>query len=723
MEDSPKTATYTKTQPANDTHFYREHARILQLLVAGAPLPEILSPIAILIESLCPTEAWCAISVLNPGRSSTEFTTAPSIPEDFSKALADLHAPDTEGTCGKAISTGRTVIVENVMEDPEFEIFRGLSLRSGIFASTSLPVFGNDNNVIAVITNFYHGTHRPGDREIQRTEDLRNLVSLAIEKTSAARELADSNSRFQSIAASTNDAVWDWDIASDTIWWSDLFHTLFGFKGAGNGPSVEEWLQRIHSEDRDRVYNSLARVLASGQNLWTEEYRFFRNDGSIAYVLDKATVSRDESGRALRMVGGMRDMTSYTAAKQELTSLNRALEMLRSCNQILIRATDERQILTDVCRIAAEIGGYRLAWVGYAQGGKEKLITPEAHYGEGSGYLKKIKLSHSEDHPTGDGPAGRTIRSGKPFVCTDVRKESDFFWRLSAIEQGLLSVVCLPLKNADGCFGFLALLSGEVKDMGEDELALLTELAENLAFGISSIRNRVREKTLRDAIFKLAGSATDSVDNSLYETLALDMTRTLGASSVIIGRISQDNETVNSLSYVLDGKVKGKISYSLADTPCEQVGTGEVCIWGNRIREKFPEDHAILEGEAESYACIALLDKNNRRSGVISVIFKQRIKDTTLVTSILKIFGERAAAEMERQNAETLLVEQASLLDKARDAILTFGIDHHITFLNRSAEDLYGYSFLGSSRPIHPPPPPRGYHGLRYRLQPHARTR
>lgn len=694
MENSSKSGIFVKAKSGDDTSFFREHTAILEMLVVGAPLPDILSRIAILAESQCHTESWCSISILTDDQSTTKLMAAPSVPEDFIAALNDLHVSETDGTCGKAISSGQTVIAENILTDPEYEVFHGLSLQSGILASTSLPVFGSTGKTIAVITNFYHGTHRPDEREIRRIEDLRNLVSLAIEKTFSAHEIADSNIRFQSVAATTNDAVWDWDIMSDTLWWNDGFSKLFGFRGEGNGPSVEGWAERVHPEDRDKVYSSLCHAPASDQSHWSAEYRFFRNDGSIAHVLDQAEIIRDETGKALRMIGGMRDMTAYTEAKQELTALNRSLEMLRACNRVLIHATDEKQLLTDICRVATEVGGYRMAWVGYADGGKDKRIVPAAHYGKESGYLTEIKLSYSEDDITGNGPAGRTLRTGETVICEDIRQENDFYWKPSAIERGLLNVVCLPLKNSDGCFGFLSLMSAKVSAMRNDELKLLTELADNLAFGISSIRNRRREETLRDAIFKVASSVTDTVGNRFYETLALDMTGTLGAYAGVIGKIPRGDETVNSLSYVLDEKVMENFSYSLAGTPCEQVESSDVCIFADSIQELFPEDHVLVELGAESYAGIALLDSENRRCGIISVIFREPIEDPSLVISILKIFGERAAAEMEREHAENLLVEQASLLDKARDAILTFGLDHRITYLNSSAEELYGYNFF-----------------------------
>ncbi|MEP2774391.1 MAG: PAS domain-containing protein [Luteolibacter sp.] len=694
MEDVAKPGKSANALLMDDADFFREHTGILKMLVTGASLPEILTRIALLMESQCPVKAWCSISTLSGDPPTLRLLAAPSIPEDFIAELRELHLSDTDGTCGKAIATRQTVIAENILDDPEYDTFQGLSLKSGIKASSSVPVFGSSGAIIAIITHFYHTTHRPNEREIGRSEDLLNLVSLAIEKTHDAKELADSNMRFQSVAATSNAAVWEWDMISDSLWWNEGFSKLFGYQGKANGPTFEEWHQRIHPDDKERVLASLSQVSKSTHQHWIKEYRFFRDNGSIAHVVDLAEIIRNSSGEAIRMIGGIRDITSHTEDKKKLTAVNRALEMLRSCNRVVIRATDEKQLLTDICQVAAEVGGYKMAWVGYADKGKSKRIVPAGFYGEESGYLSEIHLSYSEDDATGNGPGGRTIRSGEPVICEDICNETDFFWKPAALKRGLKNVICLPLKNNSGCFGFLSLMSGEVCAIGKDEFKLLQELADNLAFGISSIRNTIREETLRDAILKVASSVADTVGNRFYETLALDMTETLGATAGVIGKIPRGDESVHTLAYVLDGKVMENFTYSLAGTPCEQVENVDVCIFKDSVQELFPGDHALVELGAESYAGIALLDKENRRCGIISVLFKEPIGDTSLVVSILRIFGERAASEMEREQAETLLVEQASLLDKARDAILTFGLDHRIIYLNTSAEELYGYSFF-----------------------------
>ncbi len=109
--------------------------------------------------------------------------------------------------------------------------------------------------------------------------------------------------RFELAARAATDAIWDWDLRTNVIWWSDGFQKLFGTDDAGSPSAVDSWKARLHPEDRERVAAGLHRVVDSGGEAWAAEYRFCRKDGSHAFVQDRGFVLRDAAGQALRMVG------------------------------------------------------------------------------------------------------------------------------------------------------------------------------------------------------------------------------------------------------------------------------------------------------------------------------------------------------------------------------------------------------------------------------------
>jgi PAS domain S-box-containing protein len=124
-----------------------------------------------------------------------------------------------------------------------------------------------------------------------------------------AREQARiSEERFRLLARATNDAIWDWDLATDEIWWNEGHQTLFG-NAAAEKPSIHDWAARLHPEDRERVTEGIHGAIDGGQASWSDEYRYLRHDGSVAHVFDRGYIIRDANGKATRMIGGMTDLT------------------------------------------------------------------------------------------------------------------------------------------------------------------------------------------------------------------------------------------------------------------------------------------------------------------------------------------------------------------------------------------------------------------------------
>lgn len=139
--------------------------------------------------------------------------------------------------------------------------------------------------------------------------------------------MRESEQRFRIVAKATNDAIWDWDLRTDAIWWSEGLQTLFGHAVADIEPAKRvAWTRRVHPDDRERVVQGIHAVIDGGGQDWNDAYRFQRADGSYAQVEDRGYVLRDDDGRPVRMIGGMNDVS---ARKQAEAEASRALEQLR----------------------------------------------------------------------------------------------------------------------------------------------------------------------------------------------------------------------------------------------------------------------------------------------------------------------------------------------------------------------------------------------------------
>ena len=190
------------------------------------------------------------------------------------------------------------------------------------------------------------------------------------------------------------------------------------------------------------------------------------------------------------------DITDQRAAEHGLMRLNRALRTLSRGNETLVRCTGEPELLNEMCRVIVEEGGYRAAWVGVVERDGAKSVTPVAWAGEIGQYLTAAKFTWA-DEPHGRGPAGRAVRSGEVQVSQTLCDDPNMApWLEQATMSGFASVIALPLKNASGVFAVLIIYSAEPAAFDPDKSKLLKELAQDLAFGIQSLREREEHEAL-----------------------------------------------------------------------------------------------------------------------------------------------------------------------------------------------------------------------------------
>src|SRR5690348_4408777 len=166
---------------------------------------------------------------------------------------------------------------------------------------------------------------------------------LAQDVTARARMEADlrlSQDRFNYVTRATEDAVWDRDIRENTIWWNGNLELLFGIPPERAGNTLEWARERIHPDDREQVAAGVAQAIKSGAEQWSGEYRFRREDGSYAFVYDRSFVIREASGRAVRVVGAITDLSDRKLREDMLREQATLLD--QTTDAILVRGMDRR---------------------------------------------------------------------------------------------------------------------------------------------------------------------------------------------------------------------------------------------------------------------------------------------------------------------------------------------------------------------------------------------
>ena len=185
------------------------------------------------------------------------------------------------------------------------------------------------------------------------------------------------------------------------------------------------------------------------------------------------------------------DVMSRRQTERALGQADRALRTARHCGQALIHAQNEDQLMQEICRLGVEVGGYRMAWVGLAENDDARSVRPVASFGFDDNYLETARISWA-DVERGRGPTGTAIREKRTVVTRDILIHPSLApWRDAALQRGYASIIALPLLDEDArCIGALSLYDREPDAFSDAEVELLDGMANDLSFGLRTLRTR-----------------------------------------------------------------------------------------------------------------------------------------------------------------------------------------------------------------------------------------
>ncbi|HYO74848.1 MAG TPA: ATP-binding protein, partial [Thermoanaerobaculia bacterium] len=163
----------------------------------------------------------------------------------------------------------------------------------------------------------------------------RELLLEEQRRTEAA--LSASEERFRLAACATNDVIWDWNLASNSVWFNETFQTRLGYPASGD-LDLSAWLDNVHPDDAPRVMDSIHQTLEHGGHSWSSEYRFRLADGSYGDFLDRAYVVSDANGAPVRIIGAMLDLTERKRAELALRELNQQLSQLSLRQELILNS-------------------------------------------------------------------------------------------------------------------------------------------------------------------------------------------------------------------------------------------------------------------------------------------------------------------------------------------------------------------------------------------------
>src|SRR6185503_307871 len=148
----------------------------------------------------------------------------------------------------------------------------------------------------------------------------------------------------------------------------------------------------------------------------------------------------------------------------------------------------------------------------------------------------EIDVSWDGQEPVG--PAGQVIRGGQAVVSEDLAIDPTFSrWRAPAQRRGYRGLIMLPLRDATRTFGLLALYSAVVEPTNADELKLLQQVADDVAFGVGNLRDQSERRRLQSAVATVAAGVSAASGTEFFQQLASSMAQALGAQAGFVSEL------------------------------------------------------------------------------------------------------------------------------------------------------------------------------------------
>ncbi len=377
--------------------------------------------------------------------------------------------------------------------------------RECLIADSAAPIRDDAGRVSGVVLVFRDVTF---ERQAQRTiREHNELLEQRVQERT--EQLRDSEDHLRSVISNVPAMIAYVDARQRYVYVNDQYRERFAPGSTDiSGLTVRE----ILGDDR---YATAAPLIAKALQGDPQSYDWqpFPGVWQVIHYMPK----RDEQGWVLGYYVLGTEITERKQAESkiqllnaelehhvhELNNVSRALKTLSESNRTMLRATHEQALLENMCRVIVATGDYDRAVVWYRNEGESKPLRPMAEQGYPGGLTSLSLLNVSDvDDERGRSAVSMAIRTQQTIVARDMHVDPNFApWR--AHLEGMACGVACPLRIGDEVFGALVIWDADPDTFNADEVMLLTDLADDLAFGVVNLRTRVEQQKFQEKIKRL----------------------------------------------------------------------------------------------------------------------------------------------------------------------------------------------------------------------------
>ena len=352
-----------------------------------------------------------------------------------------------------------------------------------------------------LLNEFDHLDGSKGYFELRMQPVPEGVLILSIDETqriTALKLMEESNIRYRCVADASFDAIWDWDLITDTATFGDSFRSIFGYNDEKIVNFSSKWLDMVHPDDQAEIAYKIQCVTLASEKKWLLEYRFKKANGDYAYIVDRGTALKDEYGKTIRIIGAKQDITEQKRSEQQKA-------VLAAISPIFSQHAQLKSALNAVLgKLIIYFDDFQLAeiWLCDNQAKSIKLISKDSHFPNSEEFYEKTRLQTS--FQLGEGLPGEVWRTKETIVWQNVETHDAFLRKEFASIIGLKSVMGLPLIFQDTVIGVLVLGTSKQVTYQDSYSSFYKGLAELLG-------SEIQRKQIEQELAEIFNAAPDII--------------------------------------------------------------------------------------------------------------------------------------------------------------------------------------------------------------------
>ncbi|MFN0316389.1 MAG: PAS domain-containing protein [Burkholderiales bacterium] len=464
--------------------------------------------------------------------------------------------------------------------------------------------------------------------------DLSNVTAY---RQRAEHALRENEERYMLAVRGANDGLWEWDIASGSMYLSPRWKAMLGLDVEDIKNHFEAWKTRIHPNDRPAVEDALTKHLQGATDRFESQHRILHRDASFRWVLSRGTALRHANGRAYRVIGLDTDITQY----------RRMEEILRHLVEGTASATGD-EFFRELVKHFAGVLGVRQAFVTECCDYPTTRLRPLATWDGG-------RFIDDPEYDLAGTPCEEVVLGNKSsFYSHGV----DQHFECSRI-QGFRSYFGMPIADSQGkVIGHLAFQGPEIIN---EELILESVYKIFVARAAAELERRQVQRV----VLELANGLSQAHGDESFHVLVKTFSAVTQMRDVFIAEcMEQPPRSMRVLAFLRDGEFQPPSDYGLSGTTCEEtVMQGRICHYASGLGERFPY---AREFQWQSYLGVPVADSQGRVLGHFAAMDKRPMERSLPDEAILKLFAQRAAVEFSRKRLTDTLMDVADKLSSLR---------------------------------------------------------